>query len=137
MTKTNCVNLGDSPQKGWKQKQETEIETKKSSPKLAHAATPLCFRFSKTQMETVFKGGGLWGWQSEKILEQILFLLVSVSNSYEVGTHTEKSIIKPSASLLLSLTVFNPLHAFINPLAKCMDWSLIHVIYRTEMWRQI
>ncbi len=33
--------------------------------------------------ETVFKRGG---WQFERILDQILFLLVSVSNSYEV-TH--------------------------------------------------
>ena len=35
----------------------------------------------ETETETVFKGVG---WQFEKILEQILFLLVSVSNSYEV-----------------------------------------------------
>ncbi len=38
-------------------------------------------RITETETETVFKGVG---WQLEKILEQILFLLVSVSNSYEV-----------------------------------------------------
>ena len=35
----------------------------------------------ETETEIVFKGVG---WQFEKILEQILFLLVFVSNSYEV-----------------------------------------------------
>ncbi len=45
----------------------------------------ICFLFLghiiETETETVFKGVG---WQFDKMLEQILFLLVSVSNSYEV-----------------------------------------------------
>ncbi len=53
------------PQKGWKQKQETEIETKKF-PKVGPNRHPPCFCFSKIEIETetVFKGVG---WQFEKI----------------------------------------------------------------------
>ena len=105
----------ERPQNGWEQKQETEIKTK-MFPKVGSNSHPLvsvslkcarnrnkkhfetknfgffwkfCFLFLghiiETETETVFKGVG---WQFEKILEQILFLLVSVSNSYEVWKGT-------------------------------------------------
>ncbi len=60
------------PQKGWKQKQETEIDTKKF-PKVGPNSHPLV---SDSLKRKQFSKGG---WQFEKNLE-----LVSVSNSYEV-----------------------------------------------------
>ncbi len=72
---------------GWKQKQETEIETKnfQNVPQNWPKQPPprFCFSkmFQKQKQKQISKGGG---WQFEKILGKILFLSVSVSNSYEV-----------------------------------------------------
>ena len=116
-----CSYQKMSPQKGRKQKQETEIETKNfhKVPQNWPKQPPPCFCFSKmfqkqkqknilkqkilflVFLKNLFFVSGKFhrnrnrnrnsfqrgGWHFEKIVEQILFLLVSVSNSYEVRCH--------------------------------------------------
>ncbi len=92
MLNLSSLTLFHIPQKGWKQKQETEIE--KMFPIFGPNSHPFLFLFLEniccflflghiieTETETVFKGRG---WLFQKILGQDLFLSVSISNSYEV-----------------------------------------------------